>query len=83
MMCPPTRLDQSFGNSAAGTWIREHAHEYGYIVSYPEGSEAVTGYFYEPWHIRYVGTTSLTQCTSSGIRTLQEFFNVEASPDYE
>lgn len=30
-------------------------HEYGFILRYPKGREAVTGYAYEPWHIRYVG----------------------------
>lgn len=79
---PANALRQSFGNSAAGTWIREHAHKYGYIVSYPEGAESITGFFYEPWHIRYVGTDVSEAMHEDGIRTLQEFFDVEASPNY-
>ncbi|PKQ18874.1 MAG: D-alanyl-D-alanine carboxypeptidase [Actinobacteria bacterium HGW-Actinobacteria-8] len=80
---PANKLKQTFGASAAGTWVREHAHEYGFIVSYPEGYEAVTGYVYEPWHIRYVGVAVATDMHDTGVRTLQEYFDVEASPSYE
>lgn len=48
-------LDPCFGETDEGRWVQEHAHEFGFIVSYPEGAEQVTGYSYEPWHIRYVG----------------------------
>jgi len=80
---PANKLKQTFGASAAGTWVREHAHEYGFIVSYPEGSEPVTGYFYEPWHIRYVGAAVSADMHGTGVETLQEYFDVEASPGYE
>lgn len=36
-------------------WMKEHAHEYGFIERYPEGKEDITGYSYESWHYRYVG----------------------------
>jgi len=80
---PANRLKQTFGASAAGTWVREHAHEYGFIVSYPEGSETVTGYLYEPWHIRYVGAAVSADMHDTGVDTLQEYFDVAASPGYE
>jgi len=80
---PANRLKQTFGASVAGTWVREHGHEYGFIISYPDGSEAVTGYFYEPWHVRYVGEDVARDMHNAGTATLQEFFGVEASPDYE
>jgi len=80
---PANKLKQTFGASAAGTWVREHAHEYGFIVSYPEGSEAVTGYVYEPWHIRYVGAVVSGDMHDIGVETLQQYFDVEASPSYE
>jgi D-alanyl-D-alanine carboxypeptidase len=80
---PANKLKQTFGASAAGTWVREHGHEYGFIVSYPDGSEAVTGYLYEPWHIRYVGVAVSTDMHDTGVGTLQEYFGVEASPGYE
>lgn len=41
-----------FQNTAAYTWLKEHAHEYGFVLSYPENN---THYIYEPWHWRFVG----------------------------
>lgn len=45
-----------FENSKEFKWVKEHAHLYGFILRYPEGKEALTGYSYEPWHYRYVGS---------------------------
>jgi len=36
-------------------WLAQNAHEYGFTLSYPKGSEPITGFRYEPWHHRYVG----------------------------
>ena len=38
-------------------WMKEHAHEYGFILRFPKGKEEETGYTYESWHYRYVGPT--------------------------
>lgn len=43
-------------NSDLFRLIEEHAHNYGFVISYPRGQENITGYAHEPWHIRYVGT---------------------------
>ena len=48
-------LTSSFGKTKGGKWIKEHCWEYGFILRYQEGWEDVTGYAYEPWHVRYVG----------------------------
>ena len=37
------------------TWMQKNAYKYGFILRYPLGKEAITGYKYEPWHYRYVG----------------------------
>lgn len=37
-------------------WMKENAYKYGFILRYPLGKENITGYQYEPWHYRYVGT---------------------------
>lgn len=50
---------QSFGDSPEGLWVQENAHRYGFIMSYPEGSEDETGYIHEPWHWRFVGTENV------------------------
>lgn len=48
-------LTSSFGKTKGGKWVAEHCWEYGFILRYQEGWEDVTGYAYEPWHVRYVG----------------------------
>ena len=48
-------LTSSFGKTKGGKWVAEHCWEYGFILRYKEGWEDVTGYSYEPWHVRYVG----------------------------
>ncbi|WP_296664598.1 M15 family metallopeptidase [Demequina sp.] len=75
-------LEACFGDTAAGIYVAEHAWEHGYIVRYPEGKEAVTGYIYEPWHLRYVGPELAAEMHERGIDTLEEFFGLPAAPDY-
>ncbi len=50
-----SQLNTSFGKTKEGKWVKENAHRFGFIVRYLEGYEEVTGYMYEPWHVRYVG----------------------------
>lgn len=64
----------SFPGSAEAAWVEEHSWEYGFIVSYPAGKEAITGYIHEPWHIRYVGTEIAVEVEASGL-TLGEFLH--------
>ncbi len=42
-------------NEELWVWLAENAHEYGFILSYPEGKEDMTGYRFEPWHYRWIG----------------------------
>ena len=46
---------EEFGDTEAALWLSQNAYKYGFVMSYPQGSEAITGYQYEPWHYRYVG----------------------------
>ena len=48
-------LEPSFGKSIGGVWLRENCWRFGFILRYEEGWEEITGYSYEPWHVRYVG----------------------------
>lgn len=75
-------LDQCFGETPAGKYVAEHAWVYGFILRYPEGKEGVTGYIWEPWHLRYVGEDLAAAMHDSGITTLEEFFGLPAAPDY-
>jgi D-alanyl-D-alanine carboxypeptidase len=63
-----------FGDTKEAAWLAEHAHEYGFIIRYPEGKENITGYKYEPWHIRYVGVDAATEIFEAKI-TLEEYYN--------
>lgn len=74
-----TDVDQSWGASPAGQWIASHAHEYGFIISYPAGAESRTCYDFEPWHLRYVGRDVAAAVIDSGL-TLREYFWAYAPP---
>ncbi len=67
-----TRLDEGFGDTDAGKWLKEHSREYGFILRYPDGKEYITGIDFEPWHFRYVGVEAATVIMDEGI-TLEEF----------
>lgn len=62
-----------FEETEEGKWISEHAVHHGFIIRYPEGKEHITGYVYEPWHLRYVGM-ELAQRIHEQEITLEEFF---------
>lgn len=53
-------------------WVITHAHLYGFILRYPKGKEEVTGYKYEPWHLRYVGIDLAKEIYTRG-ETLEEY----------
>lgn len=60
-------LSACFIATADGMWLAENAHKYGFILRYPEGKEAITGYNFEPWHYRYVGVPLATALHKSGL----------------
>lgn len=66
------QLTEQFGETPEGKWIAENAHQYGFIIRYPQGKEAITGYIYEPWHLRYVGKEVATKVYESNV-TYEEF----------
>lgn len=75
-------IEPCFGGTKDGQWLAAHAHEYGFIIRYQQGKESITGYVYEPWHIRYVGTALATELRTKGVQTLEEFFGLPAAPNY-
>ncbi|MCW5861506.1 MAG: D-alanyl-D-alanine carboxypeptidase family protein [Anaerolineae bacterium] len=50
-----------FYKTSEGLWLADNAHRYGFTLSYPFEATEVTGFFYEPWHYRYVGVEMATQ----------------------
>ena len=67
------RLTSKFGDSEEGRWIAQNAPRFGFILRYPKGKEALTGYLHEPWHFRYIGSKA-QEITESGL-TLDEYFD--------
>lgn len=74
-----------FGDSPDYDWTIAHAHEYGFILRYPEDKTAITGTANEPWHYRYVGVKAATEIYENGW-TLEEYiqhhgFTYDISPE--
>jgi D-alanyl-D-alanine carboxypeptidase len=67
-------LTESFESCEEGKWLAENAHRFGFIIRFPKGKESVTGYIYEPWHIRYVGIPIAKEIYSKEI-TLEEYLD--------
>lgn len=67
-----TGLTEGFGDSPEGIWVAEHCHLYGFIIRYPKGKTAITGYAYEPWHLRYVGKEAAQEIAHRGV-TFEEY----------
>mgnify|MGYP006278526481 CR=1 FL=1 len=67
-------LSQRFGATKGGRWLKKNAHKFGFIIRYPKGKEKITGYQYEPWHIRYVGIGVADEIYNNNI-TLEEYLN--------
>lgn len=79
---PECAVEQCFADTAEGKWLAAHAYEYGFIIRYPNGKDTVTGYIYEPWHIRYVGTELAAEMHNTGAVTMEEFFGLPPAGSY-
>lgn len=66
------KLDHNFDSTAEGNWLAENAHRFGFIIRYPDGKQDITGYIYEPWHIRYVGNEPAAEIYQQNV-TLEEY----------
>ena len=75
-------LQQSFGQTEAGQWLAEHAHDYGFVVRYPQDAQQLTGFHYEPWHLRFFGVDHAAEIMDgSGVAETE--FGLDPAPDYE
>jgi D-alanyl-D-alanine carboxypeptidase len=75
-----TELTPDFASTPAGQWITAHAHEYGFVMSYPNEASDQTCYDFEPWHLRYVGRDIAQQIHESGL-TPREWMLSQTDPD--
>jgi D-alanyl-D-alanine carboxypeptidase len=67
--------EDCFADTPEARWLAQHAPAYGFIIRYPKGKESITGYNYEPWHVRYVGTAISAAIAAQGI-TLEEYYGL-------
>ncbi|MCT8140328.1 M15 family metallopeptidase [Anaerobacillus sp. CMMVII] len=63
-----------FAYTEEAKWLKENAANYGFIIRYLEGKEQITGYIYEPWHLRYVGIEMAKEIATLGV-SLEEYMN--------
>ena len=71
-----------FADQPAAVWAKANAHRFGFVVRYPWMLHPITGYYYEPWHLRYVGVEVAGAMNTRGIATLEQYFGLEAAPAY-
>ncbi|WP_052404729.1 M15 family metallopeptidase [Bacillus rubiinfantis] len=65
--------EDCFAGSPEAKWLEDHAAKYGFIIRYPKGKEVITGYQYEPWHLRYVGK-EIAEVIAANEITLEEYY---------
>ncbi len=70
-------VDSSFEGTKEAIWIEKNSYKYGFIIRYPKGKEKITGYKYEPWHIRYLGEQLSTKVYNTGL-TLEEYLDIKS-----
>lgn len=67
---------ECFRSTIAHKWLRDHAHEYGFIERYPQNKTDITGYGAEAWHWRYVGAETATDMRTKKVTTLEEYYDM-------
>lgn len=72
-------LEERFGTTPFGQWLAANAHTYGFTIRYKQGKQHITGYTYEPWHLRYVGVDLAANLRT---QTMEEYFGLPAAPSY-
>lgn len=69
--------DDSFDGTPEALWLAENCWKYGFIIRYPKGKQHITGYKYEPWHIRYIGREKAEEVYKSRL-TLEEYLGIDS-----
>lgn len=70
-------IDDSFADTPESEWVKENCYKYGFIIRYPKDKEDITGYKYEPWHVRYLGEDAAEKVYNSGL-TLEEYLGIDS-----
>lgn len=81
--CPSLNfeLEEAFSDTKEGKWLKTHAPIHGFILRYPKRKEHITGYPFEPWHIRFVGKTLSLYLSLTGL-TLEEYHGIKLTQTF-
>lgn len=77
-------ISDNFIGTPEAIWLEENCTEYGFIIRYPQGKQDITGYKYEPWHIRYVGKEAAKALKEAAAAagdphlTLEEYLEIDS-----
>jgi D-alanyl-D-alanine carboxypeptidase len=69
-----------FYKTREGEWLEKHAHEYGFTLSYPLEAFEITGFYYEPWHYRYIGVDLAGELKTKGTSLTQHLLEIYPPP---
>ena len=69
--------DESFEGTPEAIWLDQNCYKFGFIVRYPKGKDAFTGYEYEPWHLRFIGKEKAKIIYDSGL-SLEEYYGLKS-----
>ncbi|WP_434614841.1 M15 family metallopeptidase [Arthrobacter sp. A5] len=75
-------FDPCFAEQPAAAWAAGNCHRFGFIVRYQLGKDGMTGFFAEPWHLRYVGVELATDLVAKGYGSYEEYLGLEPAPAY-
>ena len=77
------QVNDTFIGTPEANWLNDNAWKYGFILRYPNGKTNETGYKYESWHFRYVGTELATKLYNDGDWiTLEDYFGITSEYNY-
>jgi len=72
-------IDNKFEETPEFAWLNDNCYKYGFILRYPKEKQHITGYIYEPWHYRYVGSELAKKLYNNGNWiTLEEYFGIDS-----
>lgn len=74
-------VEQCFDATKEGLWLAANSYKYGFIIRYQKSTENITGYEYEPWHVRYVGIDLARQLHENN-QTMEQFFGLSFYSTY-
>lgn len=75
------QLEACFGDTPEGKWLATNGHNHGFIIRYQKDKTSLTGYVYEPWHIRFVGVDLAAELNKTS-QTMEQFFGLSTYADY-